>query len=137
MPYGSGSEAEIKQRVEAGKARRVHGTYAVRDRGEEAMTPTQRGKFAELQEQLDTRHGAVGALKDAAVNTIMLANIAQSYCVEQHREGKSLDKIALLRSLPAFWNCAGRAIKAYIEAMPKDDDDVIDLEELRQRYGKD
>jgi hypothetical protein len=135
MPYsGNGTEAEIEQRR---KAARKHGVDAIRRRGQAAMTPGQRGHYTELQEQLSTREGAVDALRDAAVNTIMLAQVAQSYCVEQHQGGKPLDQIPLLRSLPAFWNSAGRALKVYLETLP-DDKEVLDLaEHIKQAMGGD
>jgi hypothetical protein len=129
MPYGSGSKAEVEQRQ---KAARKHGVYAVMGRGVDALEPHQRGIYAELQEQLSTRQGTVEALKDAAINTIVLAQIAQSYCIDQFQQGKSLDKIALLGKLPAFWNSAGRAIRAYLDTIP-DEKDILDLSESIQR----
>jgi hypothetical protein len=111
MTY-TNSEATLEQRQ---KAARVHGVYAVRERGADALEPHQRGIYAELDEQLSTRKGTIEALKDAAINTIVLAQIAQSYCIDQFQQGKSLDNIALLGKLPAFWNSAGRAIRAYLD----------------------
>jgi len=123
------TDAALRQRQNASK---THGTYAVRDRGQEAMTPTQRSKRAELIEQFETREGVVMALRDQAVDTLILAQIAQSYCVSQTQAGKPLDKIALLRSLPAFWNSAGRALKNYLDTIP-DDSKIYDLAEHVQR----
>jgi len=100
------------------------------------MTPTQRSHRAELIEQFETRQGVVTALRHQAVDTLILAQIAQSYCVSQHQQGKSLDKIPLLRNLPAFWNSAGRAMKNYLDTLPKDADrmDITDL--LKGEDGK-
>ena len=120
------TKAALRQRQNASK---THGTYAVRDRGQEAMTPTQRSRFAEIQEQLSDRAGAIEALKEQATHTFMLAQVAQSYCVEQYQAGKPLDRIPLLRNLPAFWNSAGRALKNYLDTLPKDIDpmDITDI----------
>jgi hypothetical protein len=129
MPYGSGSKEELEQRQ---KAARKHGVYAVMGRGVDALEPHQRGIYAELADQLSTRQGAVEALRDAAIHTVLLAQIAQSYCIEQFQQGKSLDKIALLGKLPAFWNSANRAIRAYYDVLP-DEKDILDLSESIQR----
>jgi hypothetical protein len=126
MPYsGKGTDAEIEQRQEAAK---THGVFAFRDRGPDALQPTQRGKYAELQEQLSTRPGVIDALREQAVQTMLLAFIAQSYVVEQRNRGKSMDDIALLRSLPAFWNSANRCLKAYLDVLPSEEN-VLDLGE--------
>jgi len=119
--------------VEGNKNAETHGVYAIRDHGETAMTPDQRSTTAMPKDQLSTREGAIEALKDAAINTIMLAQVAQNYCVEEHRQGKSLDKIALLRSLPAFWNSAGRALKTYLEYIPAGTDPYdAELDHIQQ-----
>ena len=119
------SQEELQQRMEASK---TYGVYAIRDRGEDAMTPVQKSKHAELQEQLGTRAGVIEALQDQAVNTIMLAQVAQSYCIERHRIGVPLDSISLLRALRAFWNSAGRALKNYLDTLP-DEKDILDIGE--------
>jgi len=119
MPYsGKGTKAEIKQRKEAALK---HGVFAFRDHGPSALTKEQRGTYAALQDQLSTRQGAIEVLKEQATQAMLLAEIAQSYCVQQHEAGKSLDEIALLRSLPAFWNSANRALKTYLDVLPKEE----------------
>jgi hypothetical protein len=126
MPYsGKGTDAEIEQRQTAAK---THGVFAFRDRGPSALEPEQRGKYVELQEQLSSRPGAIDALREQAIQTMLLAEIAQSYCVTEYKSGKSLDDIALLRALPAFWNSANRALKTYLDILPIDKD-VLDLGE--------
>jgi hypothetical protein len=120
MPYsGKGTEAEIEQRQTAAK---THGVFSFRDRGPSALEPEQRGKYAELQDQLSTRQGSIDALREQAIQTMLLAQIAQSYCVTQYKSGACLDDIALLRSLPAFWNSANRCLKTYLDILPKEED---------------
>jgi hypothetical protein len=114
-----------------------HGVFALRDNGERAMTAEQRKTAGQLKRQLESREGVVDALRDAATQTVILASVAQQYCVDQHQAGRPLDDIALLRSLPAFWNSAGRALKTYLDSLPKDSPDAIDLDELRRQYGDD
>jgi hypothetical protein len=97
-----------------------HGVYRVRDHGPGALEPEQRGKYAELQDQLITRQGSIDVLREQATQTMLLAQIAQSYVVSEYKAGKSLDDIALLRSLPGFWNSANRALKTYLDVLPKD-----------------
>ena len=126
MPYsGKGTDAEIEQRQEAAK---THGVFAFRDRGPSALEPTQRGKYAELQEQLSTRPGTIEALREQAAQTMLLAQIAQSYVVTEYKAGRSLDSIALLRALPAFWNSANRCLKTYLDVLPNDEN-ILELGE--------
>jgi hypothetical protein len=119
------TEADRRQKQQAS---RTHGVFAVRDRGQEAMTSAQRSRYAELQEQFLTRGGVVDAMRDQAVNSLLLAEIAQSYIVGEHKAGVPLDEIPLLRSIPAFWNSAGRALKSYLDNLP-DDSKILDLAE--------
>ena len=106
-----------------------HGVYA------QEITPERRSLRTELSEQLDTRAGVLAALKEQAISTDVLAQVAQAYVVEKQAEGTALDDIPLLGKLPAFWNSANRALQAYLAAMPKDNDGAIDLVELRGTYG--
>jgi hypothetical protein len=106
----------------------IHGVYRLRDHGPAALEPEQRGRYAELQDQLSTKPGAVDALREQAIQTMLLAQIAQSYCVTQYKQGASLDNIALLRVLPAFWNSANRCLKAYLDVLPSEEN-VLDLGE--------
>ena len=106
-----------------------HGVYRVRDNGPSALTTEQQGEYASLSIQLSTRQGAIDALKEQATQAMLLAQIAQSYVVTQHEAGKSLDDIALLRALPAFWNSANRALKTYLDVLPKENRrmDITDI----------
>ncbi len=116
MAYTMTDEAR-EQRQEA---TREHGVYSVRDRGVDAMTLSQRSMYVELKEQLETPDGTLEAIRDLATNSLLLAKIAQSWCIEQHKEGVPLDKIPLLKALPAFLNSASRQLKAYFAMIPKD-----------------
>lgn len=107
-----------------------HGIYSTKE-----ISPERRTLRAELSEQLDTRSGVIQALKDQVINTVTLANVAQSYVIKRQAEGVGLDDIPLLSKLPAFWNSANRATLAYLAALPKESDDIIDLDELRGTYG--
>jgi hypothetical protein len=98
-----------------------HSVYRLRDQGPDSLSSEQRGKYAELTEQLSTRLGAINALREQAIQTMLLAEIAQSYCVSEYKTGKVLDDIQLLRSLPAFWNSANRALKTYLDVLPKEE----------------
>lgn len=107
----------------------THGVYS------KDVTPERRSARMELSEQLETRDGVREALKDMALDTLTMARAAQSYCIKRYGDGAHLDDIPLLRALPAFWNAAGRALKAYLDALPPEPDDVIDINELRGKYG--
>lgn len=114
------------------QAARKHGTYAIRDRGSAAMTPTQRSRRAELVEQLETKAGIIEAMRDQAVDLLVMCGVAQSFVIGEHQAGKLLDEIKLLTALPKFFNATGRALKQYLDAMP-DDSEVLDLaEHVRQ-----
>jgi len=130
MPYGKGSEAELRQR----QAPRSHGVYAIRSHGEKVMTPEQRSARQELSTEIQTKQGAVDTLRDLAVDAIMLSKVAQSYVIEQHEEGKNLDQIPLARALPAFQNSASRILGQYLQYMP-DESSIIDVTEMLR--GKD
>jgi hypothetical protein len=127
MAKNTMTEDAIKQRQDAG---RKHGVYAIRDRGEDAMTPEQLSLRVELENQLSTREGAVEALKDAAISTLILAKVAQNYCVEQHQQGKKLDSIPLLQKLPAFWNSASRTLQAYLSTLEKVKEGIITAQQV-------
>lgn len=128
------SEKVIEQREQAA---RKHGVYAVRDNGPDAMTEPERSRFAELQVQFEDRRGVVAAMRDQAVNSLLLSEIAQAYVISEHKAGVPLDKILLLGKLPAFWNSAGRALKNYLDTLP-DDSEVLDLaEHVKRLMGED
>ncbi len=131
------NEKGLKQRQDAA---RLHGVYAFRDRGPSALQAEERGTYAALQDQLSTRPGAIEALQEQATQTMLLAEIAQSYCVRQHRAGVDLDKIALFRSLPAFWNSANRALKTYLDVIPDDSmpesAEIIHIQEMIKEHDK-
>ena len=57
----------VAQRQEAAKS---HGVYAFERRGEAALSTDQRGKYAELQDQLSTRQGAIDALREQATQSM-------------------------------------------------------------------
>ena len=122
---GKLTEKNLKQKQGAA---RKHGAYAIRDRGPAAMTPKQRSMRAELIEQLETKGGVITALRDQAVDLLVLCGVAQSFVIEKHQAGKPLDEIKLLTALPRFFNSTSRALKVYLDAMP-DDSEVLDLAE--------
>jgi hypothetical protein len=108
------SEAEITQRQEASLK---HGAIAFKERGEAALKPEQRGAYAILHDQLSSGEGTVEALKEQAAQTMMLAQIAQAYVIQEYKKGKTLDSIPLLNRLPLFWNSANRCMRNYYDVL--------------------
>lgn len=108
------TEAEIEQRH---KSNLKHGVSAFQARGEAALKPEQRSTYAILREQISSGEGTVEALKEQAAQTMMLAQIAQSYVVSEYQKKKNLDDIPLLSRLPLFWNSANRAMKTYYDVL--------------------
>lgn len=128
------TQKELEQRRQAS---RTHGVYAVQQRGEDAMTPAQRSRSVELQEQLTDREGVILAMRDAVVSSLAVAEIAQSYVIQQHKAGRQLDTIPLFTKLPLFWNSANRALKAYLDTFPADQGSAIDVTDLLRGDNED
>jgi hypothetical protein len=127
MPYsGEGTEEEIRQRQQAA---RKSGAYAIRDRGEDAMSPPQRSKRIEMLEQLGDRAGVLNAMIDKAADQLVMCAAAEAWVARQATSGVPLGDIALLRALPAFWNSCNRALAAIYVALP-DDDKTLDIGEM-------
>jgi hypothetical protein len=101
------------------------------------MEPHQLDQAAVLRDQLNTREGTVQALKDTAINTLMIAQVAQAYCVQKHQEGQALDTIPLLGRLPMFWNSAGRALQAYLATLDKGKTGIITAEDVIEAITND
>ena len=112
------------------QAARKHGAYAIEERGEAAMDRPQRSRYVELQEQLQDREGVVAALVDQAAKLLVMVEAAQSYVAGQAKAGYPLGDIPLLRSLPAFWNSANRALLAVLANLPSDEDQRMDITTL-------
>jgi hypothetical protein len=111
------SDAELEQRKIAGT---VHGAYAFRDHGAEALPEKKRSRIGELSESVQTRAGLLSLLQDRAVRAIIMVEIVESYIVEEKRKGKPLESISILRNLPGFQNSAQRCIEALLDVMPGD-----------------
>jgi hypothetical protein len=116
------SDAEHEQREQAA---RKHGAFAFRDRGEDALQPTQRSRLVEINEQLQERPGLVALAQDRALKAIMICEILESYVTEEAQSGKPVHEIPALKVLPAFWNSAQRALAAVIALTP-DRKNVVD-----------
>jgi len=119
MPYGDGSKEEIEQRQQAA---RTHGAYAFRDRGEAALEQSGRTRLSELREIVKERAGLMQIMAEKTADSILLFEIVQSYVAKEVKDGKPLDKIPVLKSLPAFMNSMQRAISALINLMPREGD---------------
>jgi hypothetical protein len=115
MPYGNGSEEEIRQRQQAA---RKHGVYAFRDNGEDALEPTGRTRLAELREQVQSREGVVDLMQQKAADSVLLFELLQSHVAKEAKAGVPLDEIKALKSLPAFLNSMQRALTSLIALMP-------------------
>ena len=119
MPFGDGSKEEIEQRQQAA---RTHGAYAFRDRGEAALEQSGRTRLSELREIVKERAGLMQIMAEKTADSILLFEIVQSYVAKEVKDGKPLDKIPVLKSLPAFMNSMQRAISALINLMPREGD---------------
>jgi hypothetical protein len=81
------------------------------------LKPEQRGTYTVLHEQLNSGEGSLEVLKEQAVQTMIMAQYAQAYVIQEHRKGKSLDAIPLMNRIPLFWNSANRCMKTYYDAL--------------------
>jgi hypothetical protein len=124
------SEAEIKQRSEAGQASKVHGAYAYQARGDQALEPNKRGRLAELAELASDRAGLISLLQERVTRSIMMCEIIESYIVQEKQLGKSLADIPILGKLPAYQNSAQRAIASLVSLLPKSNEDALDAKNI-------
>jgi len=120
------SEAELEQRQEA---RRSHGAYAFQGRGEQALEPSKRSRFVELQEQITDKGGVIGLMQDRAIKAVMVCELIESYIGEEVEKGAKAPDIPALKSLPAFWNSAQRALSSLLSVMD-DTDKPLDITDL-------
>jgi hypothetical protein len=118
------TEADRRQKQQAS---RTHGLYAVRDRGEAAMTNPQRSRLQEIKEQLESAEGIRQMMQERTANAILLVELATSYVADEHKAGIPLDEIKVLKALPAFMNTAHRQIRDLLDVMPAD---VVESAEL-------
>jgi hypothetical protein len=116
------SEAEIEQRRQAGMKKATHGAYAFRDRGEAALEAGGRTRLSELREIVKDRDGVLHLMQEKAADAVMIFEIVQSHVAGEAKSGRPLDRIPVLKSLPAFMNSMQRALSALIALMPREGD---------------
>ena len=126
MPYGKGSEAEIKQRHQSA---RKHGAVAFEARGEASLDKPQRSRLQELKDNVQSREGTIDLMRNNAANAMMITELVLSYVSQQNRRGVGLEDIPSLRSLPAYMNTAQRALRDLVNLMP-DDKEVLDARDV-------
>jgi len=110
------SDAEIKQRQQAP---RKHGVRSFQVRGEEALDESGRSRLEELKEQVQDREGVIALMQERAANAVMVTELVMSFVAKELKAGKSLSSIPIFRSLPAYMNTAGRALKDLANEMPE------------------
>ena len=110
------SQEELHQRAQAS---RKHGAYSTK------MTPERAHQLAELEDALATRPGVVAIQNEQTAKAVAVLNVAMSYAIQQHKDGKPLERIPIFKMLPAFMNSAQRALKQLHEMLP-DDRDILD-----------
>ena len=113
---GELSEAELEVRR---KAARTHGAYS------KTMTPERATQLAELEDALSTRPGLVAIQNEQTAKAVAVLNVAMSYAIQQHKDGKPLERIPIFKVLPAFMNSAQRALRQLHDMLP-DDRDILD-----------
>ena len=120
------TEDAIKQRQEAPLK---HGAHALDHRGETALDTSGRSRLEELKDTVQYRDGVLDLMKERAANAVMMVEMMTAYAAKRHRDGVPLDRIPVLKSLPAYMNSAQRALKDLLQYMP-DDKDVLDAVEV-------
>lgn len=123
------TEAELKQRKEAA---RKHGAYSVMAHGEKALDEQGRTYLAEIRENVQTRDGVLFLMQENAARAQLVANMVTSFVTEEARAGVPLEEIAALRSLPAFYNSAQRALKDLLENLPEQPPDNAEIAKIQQ-----
>ena len=59
-------------------------------------------------------------MQDRAANAVMVTELVLSHVSKDIKMGVPLSNIGVFKSLPAFMNTAGRALKDLINEMPED-----------------
>ena len=111
------TEAGLEQRRTAA---RTHGGFAIRNRGVAALTPTERGLYAELDAQLQTRPGTLDAIRRTCVLSLLALEAVQSYCAGEITGGTDISELAAVKLLPALQNSSARLLAQWLAAMPSD-----------------
>lgn len=114
-----------EQKRLAGQKGRSHGIYAIKARGEAAMTPDQRQTLRDIQESLETPEGVQQALLERVAMSTMIMSVLEDYIKSQVDEGMPLDAITILRSWPAFQNSTVRSLMHLKSMLPKPQHDAL------------
>ena len=110
------SQKELHQRQEAP---RKHGVYS------KTMTPEKARTIATLQDQMSTRPGVLAVQNEQTAKAVQVADAAMAYVIKNYQSGTPLDRIPLVKALPAFMNTAQRALRQLHDMLP-DDRDILD-----------
>jgi len=110
------SQEELQQRQEAS---RKHGVYS------KTMTPDKARTIAILQDQMSTRPGVLAVQNEQTAKAVQIADAAMAYVIKNYQSGTPLDRIPLVKALPAFMNTAQRALRQLHDMLP-DDRDILD-----------
>lgn len=128
------TDKDLKQKQQAA---RTHGVYAFRDRGEAALTEAGKSYLQELREKVTNRDGVLELLRENAVKSFMMAEILTSYVKEETDAGIPLEEIHSIRSLPAFYNTAQRALRDLLQNMPAEPRDNIEMDHIQRIIDND
>ena len=110
------SQEELQQRQQAA---RKHGVYS------KTMTPEKARTMANLQDQMSTRPGVLAVQNEQTAKAVQIADAAMAYVIKNYQSGVPLDRIPLVKALPAFMNTAQRALRQLHDMLP-DDRDILD-----------
>ena len=95
------SEAQIEQRQQAA---RTHGMYALRDRGEDAMTPNQRSRLQELKELFSSEPGRVEYRRELAAFCALLVEVGMGNIREGVESGLNVWEMSPTKNIAVFMN---------------------------------
>jgi len=123
------TDKELQQRQQAA---RTHGAHALAARGEEALDETGRSALAELREKVQTREGVLELMQERTAIACLIADVVTSYVSKEQQAGVPLTEIPIAKTLPAFYNTAGRLLKDLLAELPKGPQNLPELERIKK-----
>lgn len=124
---------EIQRRREQPQTHGLRSAYAT-DGDERSLKPEQRGRLAELKEQLQTREGVMELLQERAAHSLILAEMGMSWVAKEHQSGINVwkDSGAMAR-LATFMGEARRTLEALARLQATAPDDAHSADAILER----
>lgn len=108
-----------EQKRLAGQRGKVHGVYAVKARGEEALDAAGIQTLREIEAGLETPEGIILAMRKRVAMSLMVLAVLETYLEEQVNAGHTPDSLPVFRAWPSFQNSTVRSLMHLRSMLPK------------------